>query len=96
MNDQRGGPEGPDDSEDDKPPKRFLETIPRGTITRVVVLLAALAGIIILQQKTGSIASCMNQAFLAPQSRPDRQPDKDESRRIRGQVVVPGDGGTKP
>lgn len=79
----------PDDSQDEH--KRFLETIPRGTITRVFILIAALAGIIVLQRKTGAIAGCMSQAFLAPAPRSGGQGAKGEGPRIRGQVVLPAD-----
>ncbi len=88
MSDENDKSDGTDGAADKK---RFLETIPRGTITRVLILIAAFAGIIILQRKTGAIAGCMSQAFMAPASRSDGRSEKREGSRIRGQVVLPAD-----
>jgi hypothetical protein len=85
VSDEDDRPDGDDGSEK---PKGFFESIPRGTITRVLILLAALAGIIVLQRKTGAIAGCMSQAFMAPAPHPERP---SEGSRIRGQVVLPTD-----
>jgi uncharacterized membrane protein len=55
-------------AEDEQIPRKgFLASMPKRTFSRVLVLLAALAGIIYLRQRTGAIASCMSDAFrLAP------------------------------
>jgi hypothetical protein len=45
----------------------FFATMPRGTVTRVFVLLALLVGVVLLQRKAGAIAGCMNQTFMLPQ-----------------------------
>jgi hypothetical protein len=54
--------------EDEIPRKSILSSMPKHSLSRVVVLLAALAGILYLRQKTGSIAGCMSNAFLGPAS----------------------------
>jgi hypothetical protein len=89
VSDEHEKPDGAGVSEDEH--KGFFETIPRGTITRVLILLAALAGIVVLQRKTGAIAGCMSQAFMAPAPRSDVRADKAEGPRIRGQVLLPTD-----
>ena len=45
----------------------FLATLPRGSITRVFILLAMLVGVVLLQRRAGAIAGCMNQTFMLPQ-----------------------------
>ena len=60
----------PRDHEDNEETRKgFWATLPRGTITRVFVLLALLAGVVVLQRKAGAIAGCMNQTFMLPQPR---------------------------
>ena len=54
---------------DEEPRRGFWASLPRGTITRVFVLLALLVGVILLQRKAGAIAGCMNQTFMLPQPR---------------------------
>jgi hypothetical protein len=49
--------------EEEIPRQGVLSAIPKRSVYRVLVLLAALAGIIYLRQRTGSIASCMSDAF---------------------------------
>jgi hypothetical protein len=53
---------------DEEIPRRgILASMPKRTFYRVVVLLAALAGIIYLRQRTETIAGCMSSAFqVAP------------------------------
>jgi hypothetical protein len=58
-----------DHEHDEEPRKGFWATLPRGTITRVFVLLMLLAGVVVLQRKAGAIAGCMNQTFMLPQPR---------------------------
>lgn len=89
MSDDKRNPDRPDD---DLPRKGFFETIPRGTIARVVLLLAALVGIIVLQRKTGAIAGCMDQAFRAPAPvRREAGLERADAARIRARVVLPGE-----
>jgi hypothetical protein len=40
--------------------------LPKGSVARVLILLAALFGIIYLREQTSSIAGCMSNAFRAP------------------------------
>jgi hypothetical protein len=59
--------------EDVIPRQGFLTTMPKRSLSRVVLLLAALAGIIYLRQRTGSIAGCMADAFrVSPAVEPTR------------------------
>lgn len=88
MSDENNMSDGSDGSGEKK---GFFETIPRGTITRVLILLAAFAGIVVLQRKTGTIAGCMSQAFMAPAPHSDGRSEKRDGSRIRGQVVLPID-----
>ena len=53
-------------NEDDIPRQGILASMPKRTFYRVVVLLAALGGILYLRQRTASIASCMSDAFRLP------------------------------
>ncbi len=59
MSEQRDG--------DEELRRGFFATMPRGTVTRVFVLLALLAGVVLLQRKAGAIGGCMNQTFMLPQ-----------------------------
>jgi len=73
--------------------KGLFATMPRGTVTRVFILCALLAGVVLLQRKAGAIAGCMNQTFMLPQSRAigtsaDRG-DASARGRIRVRVQVP-------
>jgi len=72
-----------DEHEDDVPRQNFLAAVPKRSLYRVLVLLAALGGIIYLRQRTGSIASCMSDAF--------RVPARDSSSAARLRVQLPGD-----
>jgi hypothetical protein len=59
----------PDDDEqkcsdsDEIPRKTLLAAMPKRSFFRVLVLLAALAGIVYLRERTASIAGCMSTAF---------------------------------
>jgi hypothetical protein len=76
---------------DEEPRAGFWATLPRGTVTRVLILLALLVGIVVLQRKAGAIAGCMNQSFMAPQPRALGTPRGDAAERgpIHVQVQVP-------
>jgi len=76
---------------DEEPRKSFWASLPRGTITRTFILLALLAGVIVLQRKAGAIAGCMNQTFMLPQPRAAGTATGGASVRgpIRVQVQVP-------
>ena len=54
---------------DEEPRAGFWATLPRGTVTRVLLLLALLVVVVTLQRKAGAIAGCMNQAFMLPPPR---------------------------
>ncbi len=75
----------------EEPRAGFWATLPRGTVTRVLLLLALLAVVVILQRKAGAIAGCMSQSFMAPQSRTVGAPRGDASARgpIHVRVQVP-------
>jgi hypothetical protein len=76
---------------DEIPHRGLLATLPKRSLARVLVLLAALAGIIYLRQRTASIASCMSEAFRAPAPvGPART-----SATIRASVVLPPDASAK-
>jgi hypothetical protein len=54
-------------SEEDKIPRQgWLATMPKRSMSRMVILLAALAGIIYLRGRTSWIAGCMSDTFRAP------------------------------
>ena len=73
--------------EDEIPRRGFLSTFPKRTFSRVLLLLVALAGIIYLRQRTGSIASCMAGAFnLPPPMKQTRT-----SAPMRARVVLPAE-----
>ena len=79
-------PCGPD--RDEEPRQGFWSSLPRGTITRVFVLLALLAGVVLLQRKAGAIAGCMNQSFMLPQPRAIGTPVKRGDASARGPIRV--------
>ena len=54
---------------DEEPRLGFWATLPRGTITRVLLLLGLLLVVVVLQRRAGAIAGCMSQSFMAPQPR---------------------------
>lgn len=78
MSEQREG--------DEELRKGLFATLPRGTITRVLMLLALLVGVVLLQRKAGAIAGCMNQTFMLPQTRVTSGATGDAS--VRGPIHV--------
>ena len=52
--------------EDEIPRLGLLSSMPKRTFYRVVLLLAALAGIIYLRNRTATISGCMSNAFSVP------------------------------
>ena len=73
--------------DDEIPRQGFLSTLPKQSLYRVVLLLAMLAGILYLRQRTGSIAGCMADAFrVSPPEDPTRS-----SAPIKARLVVPTD-----
>jgi hypothetical protein len=76
---------------DEEPRAGFWATLPRGTVTRVLLLLALLAVVVVLQRKAGAIAGCMSQSFVAPQPHAGSTPRGDASARgpIHLQVQLP-------
>ncbi len=83
MSEQREG--------DEELRKGLFATMPRGTVTRVFILCALLAGVVLLQRKAGAIAGCMNQTFMLPQTRVTSGATGDASARgpIHVRVQVP-------
>lgn len=71
--------------EDEIPRQGLLATMPKRTFYRVVVLLAALGGIIYLRQRTAWIAGCLSDSFRLP------SPAANRSAPIRARVVLPSD-----
>ena len=73
--------------EEEIPRQGLLSAIPKRTFSRVVLLLAALAGILYLRQRTASIASCMSDAFRVPPAA--EQPHPPSS--LKARVVLPSE-----
>jgi hypothetical protein len=67
-------PEDDPNRNDELPRQGFLTAMPKRSIYRVILLLAMLAGILYLRQKTGSISGCMANS-LAPAVAPTRSSD---------------------
>jgi hypothetical protein len=86
----------PDDdssrNDDEIPHHSLLSAMPKRTFYRVVLLLAALAGILYLRQRTSSIASCMSSTFQAPAPGVAPKP----SPAIKASVVFPDAGKAAP
>ena len=73
--------------EDEIPRQGILASIPKRSLYRVVLWLAALAGILYLRQRTASIASCMSDTFrLLPAPEQRATPAS-----IKARVVLPAD-----
>jgi hypothetical protein len=73
----------PDRDEPDQIPRQSLwATLPKRSLPRVLILLALLAGILVLRARAGSIAGCMSEAFRAPAP---AQPGV----RVRARIVAP-------
>ena len=64
------------------PRRSFWDSMPKRSLSRVLILLALLAGIIYLRQRTGWIAGCMENAFRMP---PPAQPGA----RVKAPVLLP-------
>jgi hypothetical protein len=82
------------DNEDEIPRQGVLSAIPKRTFSRVVLLLAALVGIIYLRQRTESIAGCMASAFDVPPPAATRTSAR--SAPMKARVVLPPDRGKDP
>ena len=72
---------------DDIPRQGILSAIPKRTFFRVVVLLAALAGILYLRQRTAAIEGCMSDAFRIPPT----ADQKHSPSSVKARVVLPTD-----
>jgi hypothetical protein len=80
-------------TEDDQPPAEkyeiprqgFFASMPKRSLSRILILLAALVGIIYLQQRTHFIAGCMADAFRAPVSA------ESPSTTMKARVVLPSE-----
>ncbi len=62
----RSGDKDPERQEDAFPRRGLLANMPKHSLSRILILLAALLGILNLRARTGSIAGCMSDAFRAP------------------------------
>jgi hypothetical protein len=78
-------PEDDPSRKDEIPHQGFLTAMPKRSVYRVVLLLAMLAGILYLRQKTGSISGCMANS-LAPAVAPIRS-----SGPVKARVMVSPD-----
>jgi hypothetical protein len=85
--DKRPSPEDQNEDEDEIPRLGVLSTIPKRTFSRVVLLLAALVGVIYLRQRTESIAGCMASAFDVPPPAGAKR----TSAAMKARVVLPPD-----
>lgn len=54
------------DDRDEIPRQSLWSALPKRSVSRVLILLALLAGILVLRARAGSIAGCMSEAFRAP------------------------------
>jgi hypothetical protein len=79
MDDHEEQPAPPDDP---LPRRSIWSGIPKRSLSRVVLLLALLAGILYLRQRAPAMANCMSEAFHAPAAQPDGV-------RLRAPVVLP-------
>jgi hypothetical protein len=76
-------PEEQPPSDEELPRQGFWAAMPKRSLTRVLLLLALLAGILYLRPRTVTIAGCMDNAFrVAPPARPQGVP-------LRNPVVLP-------
>lgn len=71
---------------DELPRHSLLAAIPKRTFTRVLVLIAALLGILYLRERTSSIAGCMSDAFRPPTPASDGREHP-----VRARIAVPAD-----
>jgi hypothetical protein len=75
---------------DEIPRQGFWAALPRRSLSRVLILLAMLVGIIYLRQRASSIAACMSDAFRAPPPHPPGV-------RVKAPVALPpGPAGNSP
>lgn len=49
---------------DELPRQRLFDLLPRRSLVRITVLLAMLAGVVILQRRAGAMAGCMGDAMI--------------------------------
>jgi uncharacterized membrane protein len=77
--------------DDEIPRQGLLATMPKRTFYRVVLLLAALAGIIYLRQRTSAIAGWMASAFNIPPAAEHRAAPTT----IKARVLLPTDSSEK-
>jgi hypothetical protein len=88
-NDERPNGPSPDRLDDEIPRQGVFSAIPKRTISRVVLLLAALAGIVYLRQRTASIASCMSEVFLIPPPAQQTKGPSSGPSSIKARIVPP-------
>lgn len=73
----------PEPEPQDEPPRQsFWNSLPKRSLPRVLLLLAMLAGILYLRQRTEAIAGCMENAFRMPAAAPPGV-------RLKAPVVLP-------
>jgi hypothetical protein len=67
----------------------FWSAMPKRSVSRIIMMILALAGILYLREKTGAVAGCMGDAFNAPY-----HPASPAT--IRGTVAIPGKDASSP
>jgi len=77
------------DPDDDLPRRSLWASLPKRNLGRAVVLLAILVAVVYLRDRTGAIAGCMANAFLAPPPAPPGE----RGVRVRLALPPPVDGG---
>jgi hypothetical protein len=79
----RSDEELPSGSGDPLPRQSIWAHIPKRSLSRVLLLLALLAGILYLRKQATTIAGCMSDAFRVPAAEP-------AGVRLKAPVVLPG------
>lgn len=74
-----------DEGRETIPRLSFWQAIPKRNLFRIVFFLAALVGIVYLQQKTSAIAGCMNETFHAPIPSQERHMS---THRLRVELII--------
>jgi len=62
-------------------PKSFFRLVPRGDLTKALVLLLFLVGIVVFQRRSGSLVKRMNEGLFGPPPATDVSPK--EAPRVR-------------
>ncbi len=77
------------DPDDELPRRSLWASLPKRNLARAVALLAILVAVVYLRDRTGAIASCISNAFLAPMPASSAE----HGVRVRLALPPPVDGG---